>query len=188
VRLILKTVAIFFFVIVYWFKTYSGFKNDPNQFPHASGLTHSSGIYNVSEFRINNKTLPYSDTDRTRWKDVVFEKWPTISVRSNRPVIIDSINYERINQNDADRDYELLGSGGRHYYRYSVDSLQQVLLLENKNPNYRNDKLVLKYSRPDSSTIILKGVDQQRDSLYVVLNRVDKKYPIQLGRRRILKL
>jgi hypothetical protein len=187
-RLVLKSFVVFFFVLLYGFKTWSGFHHDPYQFPHTRGIAGASGIYNVSEFRINHKVLPYSATDPVRWKDVVFEKWATISIRSNRPVVIDSANYEQIAEKDRDRDYESSGSSERQYYSYTADTLTHTLSLENKNKHYRNEKLRLKYSRPDTSTIILSGIDQDRDSVYVVLNKTDKKYPVLLGRRRVLKL
>jgi hypothetical protein len=188
IRLVIKTLLVFFFVFLYGFKTYSGLHHDPYQFPRTPGLAKTAGIYNVSEFKINNKELPYSVTDSIRWRDVVFEKWATISVRSNRPVLIDSTNYEQIFTNDKDRDYELAGSTGRHYYSYTVNTLNHVLSLENKNSHYKGEKLELSYSRPDSNTIILSGLDQRRDSIYVVLNKVNKDYPLQLGRRKALKL
>jgi hypothetical protein len=188
IRSIVKTLVIFFFVFLYGFKTYSGLHHDPYQFPRTPGLAKAAGIYNVSEFKINNKELPYSATDPIRWKDVVFEKWATISVRSNRPVLIDSTNYEQIFTNDKERDYELAGSAGRHYYSYSIDTVNHVLSLENKNSHYKGEKLTLNYTRPDSTIIILSGLDQHRDSLYVVLNKINKKHPLQLGRRKALKL
>jgi len=187
-RIAVKITLIFFFVFIYGFKSYRGYKTDPYQFPAAKGLKGTSGIYNVSEFRLNGKTFPYSVTDSTRWKDVVFEKWATISIRSNRPVILDSTNYEQISRKDKDRNYEFAGSGGRHYYSYKADTINHVLILQNKNSNYKGDKLVLSYSRPDSITIILSGVNTAKDSIYVLLNKIDKKYPVKLGRRNRLKL
>lgn len=187
-RLILKSFVIFFFVFLYGYKTSSEFKSDPYQFPVSKGLSEASGIYNVSEFRINNKTIPYSLTDPLRWKDVVFEKWATISIRSNRPVVLDSANMEKVFRNDKDRNYELAGSGGRHYYAYSADTSSHTLNLENKNKNYKNETLILHYTRPDSSTIILSGINENKDSVYAVLNKIHKKYPVKLGRRGSLKL
>ena len=187
-RIVVEISLIFFFVFVYAFKTYKGYKEDPYQFPTTAGLTGSAGIYNVSEFKLNQKDYPYSATDPIRWKDVVFEKWATISIRSNRPVILDSTNYEQISYKDEERNYEFAGSGGRHYYSFIADTVNHVLKLQNRNKNYGNDRLTLNYSRPDSSTIILSGLSQEKDSLYVVLNRIDKKYPIKLGRRGRLKL
>jgi hypothetical protein len=188
VRLLFKTLVILFFFVIYGFKTYSGFHHNPYQFPRTLGLEKAAGIYNVSQFRINNKELPYSATDSVRWQDVVFEKWSTLSVRSNRPVLIDSTNYEQISDKDIDRNYELAGSAGRQYYSYTFDSVHHTLSLQNKNSHYKNETLELTYSRPDSVTIILSGLDQKRDSIYVVLNKIDKKYPINLGRRKVLKL
>ncbi|NRF39525.1 DoxX family protein [Pedobacter foliorum] len=187
-RIVVKVLLVFFFVAVYGFKTYEGFKYDPYQFPKQDGLADAAGIYNVKEFKINNEIHPYSASDSIRWKDVVFEKWATISIRSKRPVILDSINYEQIVSRDVDRNYELSGSGGRHYYSYKVDTLKHVLFLENKNKNYRNEKLTLNFSRPDSVSIVLSGVNENKDSIYVLLEKLDKKYPIKLGRRGRLKL
>lgn len=187
-RLVLKSLVIFFFVFLYGFKTYSGYYHDPYQFPQAKGIKRASGIYNVSEFRINQKVLPYSATDAVRWKDVVFEKWATISIRSNRAVITDAADHEEMPVGDSDRDYESAGSAGRQYYSYTTDTLQHRIVLENKNTHYRGEKLELSYERPDSTTIILRGLDQNRDSLYVVLHKIDKKYPLSLGRRKKLKL
>ncbi|MES2809565.1 MAG: DoxX family protein, partial [Bacteroidota bacterium] len=188
IRFAAKVLVIFFFVFLYGLKTYSGFKTDPYQFPKTKGLAKASGIYNVSEFKINGKVLPYSATDPIRWRDVVFEKWATISIRSNRPVIIDSVNYEQVFERDEDRDYELAGSAGRHYYSYKIDTANHTLSLENKNQHYKGERLSLEYSRPDSSTIILNGIDQKRNKIYVMLNKINKKYPLTLGRRGVLKL
>jgi hypothetical protein len=187
-RIVVKITLIFFFVFIYGFKTYKGYQDDPYQFPTTAGLTGSAGIYNVSEFKLNNKVYPYSPTDSIRWKDVVFEKWATISIRSNRPVVLDSTNYEQISYQDEERNYEFAGSGGRHYYSFVADTINHVLKLQNKNKNYVNDRLILHYDKPDSTTIILTGLSQEKDSLHVVLNRIDKKYPIKLGRRGRLKL
>lgn len=187
-RLVVKSLVVFFFVLLYGYKTYAGYHQDPYQYPQAKGLTHSAGIYNVSEFRINHKILPYAATDPVRWKDVVFEKWATISIRSNRPVAIDSADHEEMPVNDIDRDYESTGTAGRQYYSYTADTVRHKLILENKNKHYRGEKLELNYHRPDTNVIILSGIDHNRDSIYVVINKIDKKYPLSLGRRKTLKL
>ena len=191
-RLGLKTVFILFFVVLFGFKTRSGFYNDPYQYPKTPGLAKASGIYNVAEFKINNQILPYSQTDPIRWKDVVFEDWATLSIRSNQPVIIDSTNVESIQRNDQDRNYEFLGSAGRKYYSYKTDTNAGVLNLENRNKNYPSDKFQLHYSRPDSATIILSGLNSARDSVYVRLEKINKKYlqteVKKLGRRGSPKL
>ena len=188
----LKAAVIFFFVLLYSFKTATGYKHDPYQYPVTPGLPNASGIYNVSSFRINADTLAYSKNDPVRWQDVVFEKWNTISIRSNRPVIIDSNNVERITAAENDRTYELEGTIGRHYYSYTIDTAQQLLTLQNKNKFYRNEKLLLHYTRPNDSTIVLTGINENRDSLFATLERIDKKYLLKeverQGRSKSLKL
>jgi hypothetical protein len=191
-RVGLKLFFIFFFVILFGFKTKDGYHNDPYQYPKAPGLAKAAGIYNVAEFRINNQVLPYSPIDPVRWKDVVFEDWATLSIRSNKPVMIDSTNVEEISENDKDRAYEFLGSAGRHYYSYKIDPTLQVLNLENRNKHYPEDKFQLHYTRPDSATIILSGINSDRDSVFVRLEKINKKYLQteikKLGRRGSPKL
>jgi len=188
----LKIFAVFFFVLLYSFKTATGYKHDPYQYPVTKGLSNAAGIYNVSYFRINTDTIAYSKYDPVRWQDVVFEEWNTISIRSNRPVHIDSNNVERINAADAGKTYELEGAIGRHYYSYTVDSANQLLILQNKNPFYKNELLQLYYTRSNDSTIQLYGINENRDSVFATLQRINKKYLLKeverAGRSKSLKL
>jgi hypothetical protein len=190
-RLALKSLFIFFFVILYGFKTKTQSKSGLTLYPETKGLPGAAGIYNVSEFRLNDSSIAYSKTHPVRWQDVVFEKWNTISIKSNRPVIIDSNNVDKINEDDRQRNYELEGEKSRHYFRYEIDSAGHLLKLQNKNPHYKDEKLVLKYELTPSK-IILSGVDQNNDELYVVLDKIDKKYLLEevskQGRRGKLKL
>jgi hypothetical protein len=189
-RLVLKTVFIFFFVFLYGYKTWSAYHHDIYQYPQTVGLKDASGLYDVSEFKVNSTTLPYSATDTTRWKNVVFEKWATISIGTNKPVKIDSAVTEEINDRDADRSYEEAGSIGRQYYSYQIDAANQRLILQNKNRNYPDDKLILHYTRPNSSNLILSGVDG-RDTVYAVLSKINKKYLLEeaaSGRNKAIKL
>lgn len=188
-RLGLKALFVFLFVGLYGFKTSHG---SSYQFPATRGLTGAAGVYNVSLFRVNKDTLAYSKTDPVRWQDVVFEQWATLSIRSNRPVTLDSNNVERPLLKDVDRTYELEGAAGRHYYSYVTDTTNHLLLLRNKNPHYSDETMILHYSRPDDGHIVLSGFDQDKDSIYVVLDRVDKKYLLEeaahKGRQGTLKL
>lgn len=191
-RLALKTAFIFFFVALYGYKTYAGYRQGPYQFPQKAGLPKNEGLYNVSEFKLNDTILPYSKTDANRWQDVVFEKWNTVSIKSNRPVILEVTTTEEIHRNDEDRDYEYAGSQGRHYYSYEMDTKKQVLHLKNRNKNHANETLTLHFSQPNDSTIVLKGVNERQDSLTAVLKKINKKYLTfeaqKTGRRRGLKL
>ena len=189
-RLVLKTLFIFFFVFLYGYKTWSAYHHDVYQYPQTAGLKDADGLYDVSEFKINSTALPYSATDTSRWKNVVFEKWATLSIGTNKTIKIDSAVTEEINDKDVDRSYEAAGSIGRQYYSYRIDTAGRQLILQNKNHNYPNDKLVLHYTRPDNSKLILSGVEG-RDTIYVVLNRIDKKYLLEeaaRGRDKAIKL
>ncbi len=190
-RLILKSLFIFFFVFLYGLKTYSGYQKHPYQFPQTAGLKGAAGLYNVSEFRINHQNLPYSTTDKLRWQDVVFEKWATISIRSNQQIKPVFTNAEQVYADDNSRDYELAGSAGRQYYSYKIDSANHVLQLQNKNKNYPNDRFTLHYTSFTPQKLVLSGVNLQRDSVYAVLDRIDKKYLLReasKGRTQSLKL
>ncbi|UFH56830.1 DoxX family protein [Spirosoma sp. KNUC1025] len=191
-RLALKSAFLFFAVFLYGYKTYAAYKTGPYQFPKTPGLTGAAGLYDVAEFKLADKTLPYSKTDSVRWQDVVFETWNTISIKSNRPVILDRTNTEQIHTADTDRTYEQAGSAGRHYYSYQIDSAQHVLTLKNRNPNYPNETLRLHYDQSGGRQITLSGLNENRDSVYVVLHKLNKKYLLneaaKAGRRGTLKL
>lgn len=191
-RLALKAFVVLFFGVIYGAQTYAAVHHDPYQYPAAPGLAGAQGLYNVREFRYNNQTLPYSDIDPIRWQDVVLEKWNTLSIRSNRPVVIDSTNVDSIHTADQDRTFELEGSAARHYYSYQADTLHQLLVLQNRNPHHRTEQWLLHYERPNDTTLILSGANQAKDSVYVVLDRVNKKYLLEevtkKGRSKSIKL
>lgn len=186
-----KSFLILFFVLVFGVKTYAAYKSGGYHYPKTKGLPGVAGLYDVSEFKLNGQEHPYSDTDSTRWQNVVFEKWATISIKTLKTKQLDSAVTEEVHPDDFKRDYELAGSGERSYYSYSISTANNQLHLANKNSHYQNDKLMLHFDRPDSTHIILSGVDQQRDSIYAVLTRINKKYLLKeaaKGRNKGLKL
>ncbi|GAB2788632.1 hypothetical protein GCM10027275_36940 [Rhabdobacter roseus] len=191
-RVGIKIAFVLFFVVLYGFKTRTGYQQGPYQFPQQPGLKGAAGLYNVQDFELNGTALPFSHTDSVRWLDVVFETWNTISIKSNRAVALDLSNTEEVPATDQDRTYELAGSQGRHYYSYKLDSASQTLHLQNRNPNYPSETLLLQYQFPTDSTILLSGLNERQDSIRVVLHRIDKKYLLfeaqKTGRRRGLKL
>lgn len=191
-RLALKSLFILFFVVIYGFKTHQGQQAGQYHFPKTAGLKGAEGLYNVSEFRLNGKTLPYSRTNPQRWQNVVFEKWNTLSIKSSRPVKTTKALTEEIYLKDDDRNYEYAGTQSRHYYRYDWQANQKKLILNNRNPNHASEKLEFVFSHPNDSTIILQGVNENKDSVYAVLNKLDKRYLIfeaqKSGRRKALKL
>lgn len=180
--------AFVLFVFVLGFKTYSNYSEAPYRFPKTPGLKDSYGYYNVREFKLNNKVIPYSDTNPDRWQNVVFEKWATVSIRIAKPLKIDASAGEGYYEKDIDRNYESAGVGGRRYFAYEADTLKHTLLLQNKNRHHREEKFRLDYVRLNDSTIILKGVNERKDSVYAVLDRLKKKYLLFEGRRKPIKL
>jgi hypothetical protein len=180
--------AFLVFVVVFAYKVFDNFTNDPYKIPHTPGLHNAYGYYNVKEFILNKDTIPYSKTGPNRWQDVVFEKWSTLTIRDNRPVLIDKSSGEAAHEKDIDRNYELAGFAGRHYYYYEADTVNHTLALENKNKDLHNERLFLSYDRPNDSTILLSGIDQNKDSIRVVLEKIDKKYMMFEGRRKPVKI
>lgn len=189
-RLVLKALFIFFFVFLYGYKTWAAYHHNVYQYPKITGLKDAAGLYDVSEFKINSTSLPYSTVDTIRWKNVVFEKWATLSIGTNKAVKIDLAVTEEINDRDVDKIYEEAGSIGRQYYSYQIDEVNQQLILQNKNRNYPNDKLTLHYTRPDASSLILSCLEG-RDTITAVLTRINKKYLLKEssgGRNKAIKL
>ncbi len=176
------------FVILFGYKSYASYTKQDYLLPKTPGLAKSYGYYNVREFRLNQKEIPYSLTDSTRWQNVIFEKWSTISIKIARPIHLDMTNGDGVHENDIDRNYELAGVGGRHYFHYQADTLKHTLSLQNKNKNHRSEKLYLTYDFANDSTIVLLGVNENRDSIHVTLDRINKKYMMTEGRRKPVKL
>jgi hypothetical protein len=187
VRYTLKGLFILFFIVIYGFKAGNG----SSQYPTTKGLPAIAGLYDVSVFKINKDTIAYSLTDSSRWQNVVFEEWNTLSIRSNKPVSIDSNNRHVLFTDDEKRLYEIEGANWRQYYSYTVDSVNHLLLLKNRNPQDSSESWVLHYDRPDKKHIVLSGVTPQKDSLYAVLDKLPKKYLLKeaaKGRTKKLRL
>ncbi len=185
-RIVLRSIFVLF-IFIFGITAYGNFRNFPYLIPQTNGLADSYGFYDVKEFRLNSRLLPYSLTDSSRWQNVVFEKWATLSIGSAKPVQVDYSKAADFHNDDRDRTYEEAGSGQREYYSYTADSIKHTLLLRNKNPHYKDDSLLLHYSRPDTATILLTGIDRRGDSLNLVLNKVVKKYLFYVGRRQPVK-
>lgn len=180
--------AFLLFVVVFAYKAYDNYTTDPYKIPHTPGLDKAYGFYQVRQFVLNNDTIPYSKTNPNRWQDVIFEKWSTLTIKQNRPVKIDFSSGEEVHDKDIDRNYELAGFAGRHYFYYEADTVNHTLSLQNKNKNHRGERLQLKYERPNDSTIVLSGINEKQDSIHVVLARVNKKYMMYEGRRKPVKI
>jgi hypothetical protein len=83
-----------------------------------------TGFYIVSEFRINNRLLPYAPDDTIRWQNLVFEKFNTISVKVAKPF--------KLNTQNKIRTTEYYGNVGRLFYGYDADTVKKLLTLRNR--------------------------------------------------------
>jgi hypothetical protein len=99
-----------------------------------SGVPELRGFYNVSEFRLNNKIIPYSPFDTVRWQEATFEKWSTLTYKVNKPVQLDLSNGGGAPMRDINRTFEVTGTaGGRRVFYYDADTVNNVLYLQDKN-------------------------------------------------------
>ena len=181
-----RLAAKYVFVIVVFLVgmiTYQTYETAPYVHPKNPGLAGSAGFYNVREFKLNNRLIPYSTEDPDRWQNVVFEKWNTLSIKMNQQVII---NASLPNQDRFEGDYEQAGNGGRHFFSYKTDSLNHVISLTNKNQPEK--AFSLHYKSLNDSTIVLSGITENRDAVYAVLEKINKKYLLLKGRRKPVSL
>lgn len=179
IRYTLKTLFVLF-ILSFGVLTYSSFRKSNWPYPDTPGLARAYGVYHVKEFKINDVVLPYSATDSIRWQDVVFEKWNTLSIKTNNLVPIDLSSASITYQEDSQRSYESKGNGGRSFYSYTLSDSTVTL----SNKNVAADVQTFKLSRPDSTTIVLNGSNARGESLYVVLHKLDKTYLLHKGRRK----
>jgi hypothetical protein len=182
--------------------------------PITPGLKDATGYYNVTEFKLNNKDIPYSPLDSVRWQSVIFEKWSTLIYKVNKPFPISLANGGP-NPKDVDRNYELAGiAGGRRFLFYTAKN-GKLFLQDKDRPSISDDdepakkvadtnkpkfkkgkgrgkgkhkddkKLVWAFTRPSATRIIISGLNEHKDSIYVVLDKVKKDYPIRINRGNI---
>lgn len=154
------------------------------RYPHESpGLANTAGTYEVTTFQLNGETLPYSPLDSVRWQDAIFEDWSTFTILLNKKQHMDNANTARNEmQSSLNRRFEFRGiGGGRHYFDYQADTVNQLLHLTNKNRMHREETFVLRYSKPGPGRLILEGTNHRNDSLYVVLDKRDKDYALKTG-------
>ncbi|MDQ4140892.1 MAG: hypothetical protein M3142_10240 [Bacteroidota bacterium] len=132
-RIGLKTAVIVLFLGVLFYLQLINFLYDPYKQPSTAGVKKLRGVYNVSEFRINNQVIPFSPEDSVRWQEVTFEKWTTLTYKVNRPLPLDLSNGGGDPMRDINRTFEITGvGGGRRAFYYLADTVNQVLYLQDK--------------------------------------------------------
>lgn len=187
-KITLKLIFSFVFIVLVGCKTYSLYASNgvSLHYSNTAGLPNIEGKYNVESFVINGDTLGYSPVDSVRWKDVVFEKWNTLSVRKVNKSFLDEDSKGFLQRRNEDRDYEYTQVGDRLYYHYHIGQ-DSTIILKNPNGQYKDDVYNFRIVRPDSAHISLVGYSQNGDSLQVLLRKTDKKYLLhevkKIGRR-----
>jgi hypothetical protein len=257
-RVGLKVLTLFVFLVVFFYLQLINFWYDPYKQPSVAGVQALRGNYAVTEFRMNNKVIPYDPTDTVRWQEATFEKWTSLTYRVNKPTALDLSNGGGDPQRDINRTFEIAGvGGGQHVFHYYADTVNNVLYLQDKFkevPDRRNrasgvggdggtdknlhsdrnkkaneakaaktkdtvddfipkealqhignevtkidpraastrrnrefaeapksekrNRMVLQYETTDGSHVILRGVNEKKDSIYVVLDRVNRHYAL----------
>ncbi|GAB3504554.1 hypothetical protein GCM10027341_35050 [Spirosoma knui] len=132
-RVSLKTATIGIFLGLLFWLQYVNFRYDPYKQPAQKGVPELRGNYNVSEFKLDGKAIPYSPTDSLRWQEATFENWSTLTFKVNRPVPLDLSNGGGSPMRDLNRTFELTGvAGGQRVYYYDADPVNHVLYLQDK--------------------------------------------------------
>lgn len=239
-RFTLKAGVFYLFVFLFAYLTLLSYLYDPYKQPPIKGVAGLKGYYDVTDFRINGNSIPYSPLDSVPWKEAIFEKWPSLAFRTNRTVQLDLSNGGGYDSDHSMRSigraFELSGiAGGRRIFHYYADTVNKVLYLLDKNIPHRNirgnkihpidtvydenwisqeawknigdertaihpragstlrdkafakkdevdrerKKMILTYElNADGSEVVLSGTDENRDSLYIILNRRDRAYAL----------
>ncbi|WP_259014654.1 hypothetical protein [Emticicia fluvialis] len=139
-RISLKTATIVLFLPVFLYLAVVNFLYDPYKQPALKGIKELRGNYNVTEFRINNQVIPYSPLDSIRWQQATFEKWTTLTFKTNKPVELDLSNGGGAPMRDINRTFELTGvAGGQRVFYYEADTINHVLYLQDKNRGNRQE-------------------------------------------------
>lgn len=204
-----KFVVIFVFVLVYGYYAYDLIYNKgKRKEPVIPGLPQAAGYYEVKTFVLNGDTLQYSPNDSVRWHEAIFERYSTFSYKVNKDLYIDITN-GGAQTGDLIKNYEFTGrAGGYSYFYYEIDSAENLLYLVEKNQLFyprgynrrfnRQNEADLKelygtsvgddiqilrwlYDRPDDDKIVLSGIDLNKDTIAVVLERKHQHYAVGEG-------
>lgn len=252
-RIGLKTATIGIFLILLFWIQYVNFRYDPYKQPAQKGVRELRGNYAVTEFKLNNREIPYSPTDSIRWQEATFENWSTLTFKVNRAVPLDLSNGGGSPMRDLNRTFELTGvAGGQRVFYYDADPVNHVLYLQDKyrpatgrrgeggdgeegsakkkataksgqqNKQSKPDepwipasalanigsedakidaiarttrrtkgiksearqedgtrkRMTLTYRTTDGSRVVLTGLNENKDSVYVVLDRINRQYAL----------
>lgn len=150
-RYILKGLFVVFIIIIPFneaYIRYQSIQNTKDQHPIRSG------IYDVTEFVMNNNSIPATFSDSARWNNMIFHPGTTGSLLTSNELFRKAY--------------------GRSYFNYFVDTVKQQMTFR-RTSDKADSLFTLQYSIPDSSTITLSGIIK-RDTLFVRLKRTNKQF------------
>src|SRR5690606_31421043 len=172
-RIGVKALTLIVFLGVFFYLQLINFLYDPYKQPSTKGITQLRGLYNVSEFRLNNEEIPYNPLDTVRWTEATFEKWTTLTFKVNKPHPLDLSNGGGDPQRDINRTFEISGvGGGRRVFHYLADSIDHTLYLQDKfksRPDPRNVTAGVGGdggSREDRAEIGNKSLIDRKEGIY----------------------
>lgn len=175
-------------VCIYACLVYADYRRGSYLLPQGQGIDELYGYYEVTEFEMNGRSIPFTLTDPDRWQNVVFEQWTTISVKRASPVLMDWTTTGFGASSDLDRNYEAAGTIGRHYFHYDADTVSHTLYLQNKNKHHRLERWRLRYATGPDGELTLAGTTEGSDSVRMKLKKIDRRYLLREGRRRPIEL
>jgi hypothetical protein len=187
-RIVLKVVFVGVFVLWNGVGVYRSSVKGGYHYPRQAGVSALQGLFTVTSFEINGRTLPFSATDPLRWQNVVFEKWATFSVKINKSYALVNHPVESIPDAATQGQFERDGTVGRTYYSYRSDSARNELILLSAKDGKEASRLSY-VVQPDSSVLLTGSVDGNH--IKAVLRKDPKKYLLietSSGRRKSLKL
>ncbi len=177
-----KTGVVLYVLTALVFVSLAAFGTDAAYWPYTrfeyfNGI---AGYYQVSTFQLAGKDYPPSLTDSTRWKDLVFEQGPLLSIRKNHPETFYENTPAAVWEKRQPDLYLAAGNADRRFYSYTVaeDSIR-LLDLVTQEPAY-----TFKLSRPDAGKVVLNGSGPDGNPLAITLEKINKQYLLYKGRRK----
>lgn len=162
-RLGLKLLMVYAIIIQPYFSLIDYYKTSKRIKNH--GI--DAGIYDVAEFKINNKIIPDVAEDTSRWRQMIFEAKAIENIGIGSLKTADSGFYSRYN---------------RKYFLYEKDSSQNAINFFHYKSRGRGEPFfTMQYAKPDTNTLILWG-KRSNDSLHVLLRKTNHHF--QLAERQ----
>jgi hypothetical protein len=117
------------------------------------------GIYDVRRYVVNRDTIPASNTDTLRWKDVIFDNRGAGSVNTTDPIF-----WQRYH---------------RGYFRYKPDSIAHTVAVWKTSAIFRDSTFLftMRYERPDTNTIRFHTAIRG-DSIHIELVRMPRHFQL----------